>query len=1264
MRERKWVAAYQLNLWAETTNAKTLFPELIRRLAHATVEQVDLESVDFPSGEEIHRPGYDGVTVSKRGNAWVPVGMTYWELGTDKYVEGKLNKDYNKRIKDRGQGDFRETTFISITPHDFTKKRKWVEAKNKLGHWREVRIYDSDNLEQWLENAPGVALWLRAHMSILPDGLADLSSHWDNIQDSLRKKLPPAALLVTRQNMIESFKEWLNRQPQALIVQGHSPQEVVDVFTAWVESLPKIEQDIIASRTIIIENAKEGRALIDSEQRLILICGERSGLDQTFVGEARRKGHHILIPVSSIWSQGNEIVRLDRMNRVELEKILAEAGLTEQEAYSLAHQSGGSFTVLKRRFSSVPIIESPKWGEGTEAIEIAPLLLAGSWKESISADQVIISKIAGRPYNEVWGIVNRLRYEDDAPVRWINGIWEFISPLDAWTFLSTSISPAQLDLFGDAAKDVLGVNDPRLELSPEERWQASFLGKRFDHSNELRNGIAQTLALLATQDVSAQIADTMPLQIRVNRIVAEILPENADWRRWASLGGLLPLIAEAAPEIFLTAVEYGLRGDQPELAKLFIDEYGAIGQSEHTGLLWALERLAWSPDFLPRVSVSLARLAECDPGGKIANRPQSSLRDIFFSWMPHTAAPLEQRIDILKLLLSRHHLIGWKLLLSLLPHGAESILDNPTPEWRFWAEGWNRGVSVKEYLLFVQAMIQLATSTAIKVPERWIDLIDYLIFIPREDTESVLEGLESTTKADLAVDLQKRLWDGLREEIRKIQYHSDTKWALPQHIIIRLETIRDSLQPQDAIDLAIPLFKKGFDHVFDKSLSWEQNEKIRWQNREDAIRAIIKSHGFDSIINLVQNVQKDWDVGVAFVKATGPEYLAYVLPALLCHPEESVANFAGAYATNLIGISGRDWAESLPLVGWKTAEVVKFIIRMPFDNRTWDYIKRFGSTIEDDYWRQTNYLTLRLSPGEIERACRKLITVGRPISAIELLAMEAPTIDSFAPNVILDILEIALAAPLKEKENLIDRYHILELLERLQKATDVDETKLARLEWLLLPLIECYHYFPATLHKRISGDPDFFIELLTAIYKPHHRDIDEEKNQTDNENDEINRLQSERAWKLLNEWRQIPGMKGDGKLGRRELKEWIKSVRDKAAELDRKEVCDITLGGVFAFSPNEEDGSWPCIPIREIIEDAESSELERGFAIGIANKRGIFSKAIGEGGQQERALAEKYDAYAKSCLSSHPRTASILLKVAKDYKIEAKSEDERAKVDK
>ncbi len=1264
MRYFKWVSAIQLDRWADTNDAKSRLPELLRRLVHGTLEPSDLEHVDFPSGEETHRPGYDGVTKAKHGNAKVPEGITYWEIGADAGVKKKLDGDYEKRAEERGDGDFTKVSYIAVTPRDYQKKKEWSEDKNALKQWKEVRVYDSDDLEQWLEMAPGVALWLARYVSTSPEGLVDLSTHWENLQASLKKALPAAALLVNRQTAIEGFKQWLNGSPSVLTVACQSPREVVDVFAAWVSSLPEAEQAPVASRGIIVERADVWRDLAQSEQRLILICAEQLDIDEAAIAEACRKGHHVLLPASSIQTQGGGVLRLERLDRYELEKVLRAAGLSEQESFSLAQKSGGSFSVLKRQFSSLPIISKPKWGQGQEAGELAPLLLCGAWQDTCAADQDIVGKIAGGAYAEARKIVSRWHSEPDAPVRWVNGVWEFLSPLDAWSFLHIAVSPNQLDAVEKAACEVLGVDDPRLELPPDERWLANIHGKKLDHSDPLRRSLAQTLALLATRSNANEVTDLVSLQTRVNRVVGAILPEGASWKRWASLGTLLPLIAEAAPETFLGAVESGLQGAQPELARLFNEERGGItGRAEHTGLLWALERLAWSPELLPRVSIVLAKLDEHDPGGRWLNRPNASLRDIFFSWMPHTAANLEQRLDVLKLLLERHPNSGWNLIIGLLPSATDTIMEHHTPEWRFWAEQWKRGITHAEYWSTVDALTGLVLSTAERSPERWIELLPLISNFPEEYLTRAVDALEQAAHGKLSEDLRQKLWTVLREETQRHRYFSDAGWAFPVEVTTRLEGLRDELQPKDAVELAVPVFHAGFDMTGHKSLSWEEQEKLRQQHRLEAVRGVLASSGFDGILRLARSAKQPYAVGAVLAEATGSEHESRILPSLLCSNEKPIEQFAGNFAAYRIYQAGRDWAERLPVVNWRMEEAAALATQMPFDCRTWDFVRGLGEPVEKEYWRRTRNYRSGLSADEVEQAARKLMAAGRPLSAIELLAMTADQPGRVKPILQLELLETAMGVRPEEGKSPLGAHYIETLLKQLQAAPDVDETRLARLEWQFLPILGPHTLQPETLHKLLARDPSFFVELLTLIYAPHRRSDEGEPRGDDTKPDEFKRSQAQRAWRLLHEWQRVPGPKDDGTVDNAQLREWNHPVPEKAAAAERLEVCDVTVGGVFAHASGEPDGSWPCIPVRAILEEIESPKLENGFAIGIYNKRGVTSRSRREGGRQERELADKYETYAKACRSQYPRTSAILMRVRDGYLDDAKREDAEAKAE-
>src|SRR6266545_6728244 len=118
--------------------------------------------------------------------------------------------------------------------------------------------------------------------------------------------------------------------------------------------------------------------------------------------------------------------------------------------------------------------------------------------------------------------------------------------------------------------------------------------------------------------------------------------------------------------------------------------------SPHTGLLWALEDLAWSPEYLGRVALVLARLQELDPGGRLSNRPSESLREIFLPWHPQTAASVDGRLAVLDLVIDHELVAAWNLLARLLPQSHDVAMPTYAPRWREWKPSEERPPTLGE----------------------------------------------------------------------------------------------------------------------------------------------------------------------------------------------------------------------------------------------------------------------------------------------------------------------------------------------------------------------------------------------------------------------------------------------------------------------------------------------------------------------------------------------------------------------------------------
>jgi hypothetical protein len=243
------------------------------------------------------------------------------------------------------------------------------------------------------------------------------------------------------------------------------------------------------------------------------------------------------------------------------------------------------------------------------------------------------------------------------------------------------------------------------------------------------------------------------------------------------------------------------------------------------------------------------------------------------------------------------------------------------------------------------------------------------------------------------------------------------------------------------------------------------------------------------------------------------------------------------------------------------------------------------------------------------------------------------------------------------------KYDIHLLFQELQRGvkeneTRVDLDRLANLEWAYLGLLDGHPASPNTLHELLRDDPAFFVEVLGLAFRSKNEPKEGDKTPTDEE-----KMRAQNAYRLLRSWQVVPGSRDGQTVDERTLFDWIERARSLAEERGLLEMCDSRIGEVFAYAPEEADGSWPCLPMRDALEEIGTEDVFDGLCVGIYNKRGMYSKSGREGGAQERALAEKYRRFAEASKVDWPMTAAALRRVALGYEEDARREDAEAMLD-
>ena len=289
--------------------------------------------------------------------------------------------------------------------------------------------------------------------------------------------------------------------------------------------------------------------------------------------------------------------------------------------------------------------------------------------------------------------------------------------------------------------EVLSAIDP--EPGPDE-LVAFGRPSRAAHSEWLRDGLATTFLLFAVWGPTARInLGAWSAEDWANSLLEELPGLRSDPRVLLSLRNELPLLAEAAPVPLLAALERLLEGgDSAPARSLFNEQQGSLFPSyRHTGVLWALEIIAWDPHYFYRAVMVLAGLAAITPQINIGNTPANSLAEIFILWHPNTNATWAAQLTALKDICDRHPSVGWALVKWLLPksYGVSSLTAKP----RLREAGASDRPAITYHELFENqaAVAKLAVELAGDSEQRWQELIPELSQFPRAEREEALESL-------------------------------------------------------------------------------------------------------------------------------------------------------------------------------------------------------------------------------------------------------------------------------------------------------------------------------------------------------------------------------------------------------------------------------------------------------------------------------------------------------------------------------------------
>ncbi len=1260
------IKAQNINNWASRIEARSELPALLRRLVQSTGR--DLIRVDFPAYDNAEQPGWDGMVETPTPTPWIPNGKSGWEFGCSQNPRTKAEHDYKARVRSVPPTERRERIFIFVTPRNWQGKKNWEKEKAKLGDWKDVRAYDASDLEQWLEQSAPTQIWFAERLDKPVSGYRSLDRCWSDWAETCEPTLSPMLFGPVVQDSSTNFERWLKEPPkQPFIVAADSRDEALAFLCCLIG---KVRFDAAEPNTgAVVFDTPEAMRRFDASHTAPRIAVVYKPEIEKEIGGFCRRCHCVIV------RPGNDVnadpgIRLGILEREDFANALRAMELSEGEIERLANESARSPTILRRCLSIIPAIREPAWaGDAETARKLLPAALVGAWHNASSADREIVGLLANTDDdNDMESGIAELLALEDAPVWSVGEYRGVVSRTDALYGIAKFITKRNLDNFFIVAKCVLSEKDPAINLPDSERWLANLYGKVREHSDALRHGIRETLILLAV--FGGRLFSQRPgvdVEARITELIRSLLTP-LDREKIMSLKSDLPDYAEAAPEAFLALIESDLRQTTPIVRKLIRPvENTPFANPSGTDLLWALESLAWTPSLFSRVVSVLAKLCVTDDKGSRdnwVNRPENTLKSLFRSWLPQTAASFNERILIFDKLCRDHPVVGWRLCISQFDRSESTAMSNYRPRWRDDARNAGRElINNNEHREFVLKAIDVALNWPCHDENTLANLIELFDSLPENNQLRIWnlidQWADSTSSENAKAYLRQRINGYVH-----LSYRTNGRIYHAQIV----NAVSEKLLPTDLVTRCAWLFKSHWVELPPKdaksvAFDFEKNTQRLFDLRLKALREVWETHGFQGVVALLDRGEEtSFLIGnlIAKILAGDMDTMEFVEPCIRAATGDDAYRYKCCLANFLWNAKSEYTATLVEEFKHEPDTLLTLLLCLPYGKATWRWLDDKAETLCNAYWERVEprILSDRHAEEEVNRTIDELLAVNRVETACMSVWMMWDKVETSRLKKLLSTLITDSSEEFPQ--NSMTTHCISNAFDELDKRSGVSVDEKARLEFAYLPLLDNTEHGIPNLEELIAKSPDFYFQAIRCLCKRADGTKDWSKLGFD-DREQYERVASN-FYNLLHKIRRMPGADAQGEINPIALNDWLHQVRRLSERYDCADMGDLKIGKFLARAPANDDGVWPCRPVCDALEWMASEKVGLGFEIGARNSRGVQRRE--EGGNQERELAARYRGWARELVHEFPYVGSVLERIATSYEDDAKLWDNQANVSK
>lgn len=1225
--------------WVDTEGSDRYLPELVRNLIRETAPEGT--RVDFPSGRGVLSGGWDGLVECFGPHAFVPMGLSGWEVSVEKNTKRKSDSDYANRCEEVPGPERAEMAYVQVICRPWTKAREFEATKTGSEDFRETRALNVDHLSAWLLHAPNTTMWLRDVMGKPVEGVEPLGAWWRRWLDSTHGRVDAGVVLAGREEAAEELRR-LCGAGGTVTVGSEAPHDAIVAFVAAV-----LADTADGPEPLYVERLGEARRLLAAAGRRTNAAGSILVVESAEIADRLDPvpPRCVVVPVAGV--QRADVV-VGPVDAREVSERLRAHGIDHDKCWDLAYVGRRSMLALRRELAVKRELHLPRWAADTDSV-LRRCLLLNRWDGAWTGDAEIVESFVGRTYSQVQERLEAFA-GDDPPMQRFETVWHTVSATEAWIIAGRSLRDEELQDLADIAVEVLGEPDPLFGLDIMAHVRAAGEGVGPRYSERLKQGVAISLAVLATADEQVPAAARDVVRGAVTRLL-ELANNDASLQRWATIAPWLPLLAEAAPRAVLSAMRVSLADGAPMASSISSrehkDAFGYPRAIPTRHLMDALAVLAWSPEYFGEAAAMLAQLSELDADDGFRPTPTDVLSGIMCPWLPNTSVSADTRFAVLDMLRRQHPSVAWQVMLSMLPRDFGTTSSGATPRYRDWKDQRVPVTNAECFEAELRAGTALVADAA-SIEGGWAQLVDRCGDMWPDTRGELIDALKDVARsADEAT--RRSIWPTLRAVVADHRAFGDAKWALPASELEEFEALVGPLRPSSLAEVHRWLFDVSVLSLTGVSSDIDDRDTrdaAVAERRIQAVQEILTSGGLDAVIAFARSVTAPGLVGEALARSAPADLDAPVMGHL--DGPAPAAMVAKGYFSTRYEAGGWTLFDELIANHSPSPAATAELLRASGDlEASWARVDTSAAEVATEYWQRFASWELghedRLALG----AAQRLTTEGRLDAAAALLAgfdhalRDAP---EYARAVIDVLEELAQQGGASLGGTELNHYSLRALMEVLNRHVDtLGAQRVAQIEWEYLPDLRRTAPTP-NLHRALVDSPEFFARIVQAAYpnsepSAHSTQPDAAKS----------RYRQSAARGLLRRWPRSPGLDASGAVDPEQLRDWVTRARHRIHDSDVSTAGDIAVGAALAAAPPDPDGSWPAIAVCDLIEEIASDDLDTGFTdAAIAARRGLSS---GGGGCESEIAAEYRQTQQRLAARLHLRAAAICAQLADHYDV-------------